>query len=148
MLGADAPPDSQIAASISSAAHASATASLIDSARPAKSLYLGATAVSEDLGLFDATRNRPNRCCLVRVKRLPKGRLWRYASGKVHVNSNSRKQSARIVHRCVEQAGLDTHAYGTHTMRRTKVSLIYRRTKNLRAVQILLGHTRIESTVR
>lgn len=61
---------------------------------PAKSLYLGATATSEDLGLFDATRNKPNRCRLVRVKRLPKARKRRYASGKVHVNSNSRKQSA------------------------------------------------------
>ena len=38
--------------------------------------------------------------------------------------------------------------YGTHTMRRTKASLIYRRTKNLRAIQILLGHTNLESTVR
>jgi integrase len=39
-------------------------------------------------------------------------------------------------------------AYGTHTMRRTKASLIYRRTKNLRAVQLLLGHAKLESTVR
>jgi integrase len=39
-------------------------------------------------------------------------------------------------------------AYGTHTMRRTKASLIYRRTKNIRAVQLLLGHTKLESTVR
>ena len=38
--------------------------------------------------------------------------------------------------------------YGTHTMRRTKVALIYKRTKNLRAVQLLLGHTNLESTVR
>lgn len=44
--------------------------------------------------------------------------------------------------------GLDRRAYGTHIMRRTKASLIYRRTKNLRAVQILLGHTKLESTVR
>ena len=44
--------------------------------------------------------------------------------------------------------GLDASAYGTHSMRRTKASLIYRRTKNLRAVQLLLGHTKIESTVR
>ena len=44
--------------------------------------------------------------------------------------------------------GLDRHAYGTHSMRRIKASLIYRRTKNLRAVQILLGHTKLESTVR
>lgn len=44
--------------------------------------------------------------------------------------------------------GLDASAYGTHSMRRTKASLIYRRTKNLRAVQLLLGHAKIESTVR
>jgi len=44
--------------------------------------------------------------------------------------------------------GLDPAMYGTHTMRRTKASLIYRRTKNLRAVQLLLGHTKLESTVR
>jgi integrase len=44
--------------------------------------------------------------------------------------------------------GLDPVEYGTHSLRRTKASLIYRRTKNLRAVQILLGHRKIESTVR
>lgn len=58
------------------------------------------------------------------------------------------RQYGRIVHRWVKQIGLDAHAYGTHTMRRTKASLIYRRTKNLRAVQLLLGHTKLESTVR
>jgi integrase len=44
--------------------------------------------------------------------------------------------------------GLDPAVYGTHSMRRTKASLVYRRTKNLRAVQLLLGHTKLESTVR
>jgi integrase len=48
----------------------------------------------------------------------------------------------------VEQLGLDRADYGTHTLRRTKATLIYRRTKNLRAVQLLLGHTKLESTVR
>jgi integrase len=48
----------------------------------------------------------------------------------------------------VHEIGLDSAAYGTHSMRRTKASLIYRRTKNLRAVQLLLGHTKLESTVR
>lgn len=48
----------------------------------------------------------------------------------------------------VSQIGLDPTAYGTHSLRRTKVSLIYRRTKNLRAVQLLLDHTKLESTVR
>ena len=60
----------------------------------------------------------------------------------------STRQYARIVHRWVESIGLDPAAYGTHTMRRTKATLIYRRTKNLRAVQLLLGHTKLESTVR
>ena len=48
----------------------------------------------------------------------------------------------------ISEIGLDVSAYGTHTMRRTKATLIYRRTKNLRAVQLLLGHTKLESTVR
>ena len=60
----------------------------------------------------------------------------------------STRQYARIVSGWVREIGLDTSAYGTHTMRRTKASLIYRRTKNLRVVQLLLGHTKIESTVR
>jgi integrase len=48
----------------------------------------------------------------------------------------------------VAAVGLDPHSYGTHSMRRTKATLIYRRTRDLRAVQLLLGHTKIESTVR
>ena len=60
----------------------------------------------------------------------------------------STRQYARIVRGWVNAIGLDPAAYGTHTMRRTKASLIYRRTKNLRAVQLLLGHTKLESTVR
>jgi integrase len=48
----------------------------------------------------------------------------------------------------VREIGLDPAAYGTHTLQRTNASLIYRRTKNLRAVQLLLGHTKLESTVR
>jgi len=60
----------------------------------------------------------------------------------------STRQYARIVNDWVEEIGLDPTNYGTHTMRRTKSTLIYRRTKNLRAVQLLLGHTKLESTVR
>jgi len=48
----------------------------------------------------------------------------------------------------VQAIGLNPAAYGTHTMRRTKAALIYRRTKNLRVVQLLLGHSKLESTVR
>jgi integrase len=60
----------------------------------------------------------------------------------------STRQYARIVHHWVAAIGLDSTIYGTHTMRRTKATLIYKRTKNLRAVQLLLGHTKLESTVR
>ena len=48
----------------------------------------------------------------------------------------------------IKDLGLDPAGYSTHSMRRTKASLIYKRTKNLRAVQLLLGHSKIESTVR
>lgn len=58
------------------------------------------------------------------------------------------RQYARIVDGWIDEIGLDPTAYGTHSMRRTKASLIYRRTKNIRAVQLLLGHTKLESTVR
>ncbi len=54
----------------------------------------------------------------------------------------STRQYARIVENWVSQIGLDPTAYGTHSLRRTKASLIYRRTKNLRAVQLLLGHSK------
>ncbi|WP_284447681.1 tyrosine-type recombinase/integrase [Fluviibacter phosphoraccumulans] len=60
----------------------------------------------------------------------------------------STRQYARIVHHWAEAAGLDPSAYGTHSMRRTKATLIYKRTKNLRAAQLLLGHSKLESTVR
>ena len=61
----------------------------------------------------------------------------------------STRQYARIVDSWVQLLGLDTTSfYGTHPLRGTKATLIYRRTKNLRAVQLLLGHSKLESTVR
>ncbi|MEQ9590896.1 MAG: tyrosine-type recombinase/integrase [Parvibaculaceae bacterium] len=63
-------------------------------------------------------------------------------------NHLSTRQYGRIVKRWVTSIGLDPANYGTHTLRRTKVSIIYKRTKNLRAVQLLLGHSALESTVR
>jgi integrase len=55
---------------------------------------------------------------------------------------------ARLVSGWIASIGLDPKLFGTHSLRRTKATLIYRRTGNLRAVQLLLGHTKIESTVR
>ena len=60
----------------------------------------------------------------------------------------STRQYARILKRWAELIGLDPENYGTHSLRRTKATLIYRRTRNLRAVQLLLGHKKLESTVR
>ena len=65
--------------------------------------------------------------------------------GSPHIST---RQYARIVENWVKEIGLDPSEYGTHSMRRTKATLIYRRTKNIRAVQLLLGHTKLESTVR
>jgi integrase len=65
--------------------------------------------------------------------------------GQPHIST---RQYARIVHRWVERAGLASSAYGTHSLRRTKAAQIYKKTGNLRAVQLLLGHTKLESTVR
>ena len=60
----------------------------------------------------------------------------------------STRQYSRMVSSWVAAIGLDPTAYGTHSMRRTKATLLYRRTKNLRAIQLLLGHSKLDSTVR
>jgi integrase len=58
------------------------------------------------------------------------------------------RQYARLVSEWIASIGLDPRIYSTHSLRRTKATLIYRRTGNLRAVQVLVGHTKIESTFR
>jgi len=72
--------------------------------------------------------------------------LW---PGRFHARQYiSTRQYARLVGEWVKSIGLQPSAYGTHSMRRTKVSQIYKKTGNLRAVQLLLGHTKMDSTVR
>ena len=68
--------------------------------------------------------------------------------GRRPEESMTTRQYARLLADWLVGIGLDPHVYGTHSLRRTKATLIYRRTGNLRAVQLLLGHTKIESTVR
>ena len=58
------------------------------------------------------------------------------------------RQYARLLSEWIAGIGLDASQYGTHSIRRTKATLMYRRTGNLRVVQLLLGHTKVESTVR
>lgn len=72
--------------------------------------------------------------------------LW---PSRVHHSKHlSTRQYARILQGWVMSIGLEPSAYGTHSMRRTKVAEIYKKTGNLRAVQLLLGHTKMDSTVR
>ncbi len=72
--------------------------------------------------------------------------LW---PGRFHERLHiSTRQYARLVRDWVSSIGLEPTSYGTHSMRRTKVAQIYRKTGNLRAVQLLLGHTKMDSTVR
>jgi integrase len=71
-----------------------------------------------------------------------------FASRVGQANHISTRQYARLVDEWVSAIGLRREEYGTHSLRRTKASIIYKQTGNLRAVQILLGHTKIESTVR
>ena len=65
-----------------------------------------------------------------------------------HEKSMTTRQYARLVSEWIGSVGLDPRLFGTHSLRRTKATLIYQRTGNLRAVQLLLGHTKIESPVR
>ncbi|MEM9872239.1 MAG: tyrosine-type recombinase/integrase [Pseudomonadota bacterium] len=60
----------------------------------------------------------------------------------------STRQYGRIVRNWVTAIGLEPSAYGTHSLRRTKAAEIYRKTENLRVVELLLGHTKVDSTVR
>ena len=95
---------------------------LTEQTREAVDLYIKAAGKRPGEFLFTSRRN-PERCM-------------------------STRQYARLVSEWIEGIGLDPHFFGTHSLRRTKATLIYRRTGNLRAVQLLLGHTKIESTVR
>jgi integrase len=65
-----------------------------------------------------------------------------------HAHHMSKRQYARLIDEWITAIGLRRAEYGTHSLRRTKASMIYKATGNLRAVQILLGHTKIENTVR
>jgi len=71
-----------------------------------------------------------------------------FASRRQSGRCMTTRQYARLVAEWIGRIGLDPRLFGTHSLRRTKATLIYRRTGNLRAVQLLLGHTKIESTVR
>lgn len=83
----------------------------------------------------------------VRGKEL-KGSDWLFASRVNRAHAMTTRQYGRLVDEWIVAIGLTLSAYGTHSLRRTKAALIYRKTGNIRAVQLLLGHTKLDSTVR
>ena len=92
----------------------------------------------------EVTRQSVER--LLAAQSLGDGYLFRSrAHGHLHISA---RQYARILHRWIRNIGLDDRGFGTHSLRRTKVAQLYRKTGNLRAVQLLLGHAKIETTVR
>jgi integrase len=74
--------------------------------------------------------------------------LWLFPSRVDADLPMTTRQYARLVDQWVDEIGLSPAVYGTHSLRRTKATLIYRKTGNIRAVQLLLGHTKLDSTVR
>ncbi|WP_454918746.1 tyrosine-type recombinase/integrase [Xanthobacter sediminis] len=80
--------------------------------------------------------------------RRAKGSDWLWPSRSHSGGHVTTRQYGRLVGQWVGMIGLNPADYGTHSLRRTKVSILYKRTGNLRACQLLLGHTKLESTVR
>ena len=73
---------------------------------------------------------------------------WLFPSRSRQGDHITTRQYARLVESWVKLVDLEPGAYGTHSLRRTKVALVYKKTGNLRACQLLLGHRKLESTVR
>lgn len=97
---------------------------------------------------FEVTeQTRRSLASWIEAKQL-EGEDWLFPSRSKKGAHLSTRQYARLVRKWVALVGLDPAACGTHSMRRTKVSLLYKKTGNLRACQLLLGHTKLESTVR
>lgn len=80
--------------------------------------------------------------------RAQKGADWLFPSRVNLTKPMTTRQYGRLVDEWIKAIGLSPAAYGTHSLRRTKAALIYRKTGNIRAVQLLLGHTKLDSTVR
>lgn len=83
----------------------------------------------------------------VRVKDLRRSD-WLFPSRVNRTHAMTTRQYGRLVDEWIAAIGLSPSVYGTHSLRRTKAALIYRKTGNIRAVQLLLGHTKLDSTVR
>ena len=94
--------------------------------------------------ITEQTRQAVDNYLFTKIKK-PGDYLFSGHTGDSHLST---RQYSRLVSQWAEMIGLDPSLFGTHSIRRTKAALIYRKTGNLRAVQLLLGHTKVESTVR
>ena len=113
--------------------------------RPRSSVLQQKTGRPVPFEVTDATREALLRWLAVRRARAGD---WLFPSRGRKGDHMSTRQYSRLVDGWVAMVGLNPADYGTHSLRRTKVSLVYKRTGNLRACQLLLGHTKLESTVR
>jgi len=113
--------------------------------RPRSSVLQQKTGRPVPFEVTDATKDALAHWLAVRR---PKGSDWLFPSRTRKGEHVSTRQYSRLVDNWVALVGLNPADYGTHSLRRTKVALVYKRTGNLRACQLLLGHTKLESTVR
>jgi integrase len=115
------------------------------------SIRLRTTIVQQKTGRpvpFELTEpTREALAAWLRIRGL-RGSDWLFPSRSRPGDHLTTRQYGRLLDDWVALIGLDPAAYGTHSLRRTKVALVYKRTGNLRACQLLLGHTKLESTVR
>ena len=118
---------------------------------PGGSLRQRATVIQQKTGrpvpfeITDTTREALAAWLSLRGRRADD---WLFPSRSRPGDHISTRQYARLVDSWVAMIDLEPRAYGTHSLRRTKVALVYKKTGNLRACQLLLGHTKLESTVR
>lgn len=115
------------------------------SVRPRSTVLQQKTGRPVPFEATDATKEALVRWLAVRRSR---GSDWLFPSRTRNGDHVSTRQYSRLVDGWVALVGLNPADYGTHSLRRTKVSLVYKRTGNIRACQLRLGHTKLESTVR
>ena len=118
---------------------------LAGSVRPRASVVQSKTGRPVVFELTEASRESVLGWLRVRPQR---NGDWLFPSRSKSGQPMTTRQYARLLDDWLDLAGLDHTLFGTHSLRRTKVALIYKRTGNLRACQLLLGHTKLETTVR
>jgi len=118
---------------------------LAGSVRPRASIMQSKTGRPVVFELTEASRESVQGWLRVRPHR---NGNWLFPSRSKSGQPMTTRQYARLLDDWLDLAGLDHTVFGTHSLRRTKVALIYKRTGNLRACQLLLGHTKLETTVR